>query len=102
MIGYVLICSKKDVISRLEVKKWLRKNKIENLIITGIFGDACVNATINGGFSKGYNIVILKDLIETTDQKHRQNLQRLLKNTNWPVLFGSTITSKQFFKKINL
>ncbi len=91
-----------DAFSNPKLDKWLKKNKIENLIITGIFGDACVNATISGGFSKGYHFVILKDLIETSDQKDRQDLQKLLKRTNWPVLFGSTITSKQFLKKTNL
>jgi nicotinamidase-related amidase len=66
-------------------------------IPAGVFGDGCVHSTIQGGFSAGYNFVILKDLIETTDDKTRQKLQKLLKEYTWPVMFGETINSKKFF-----
>lgn len=75
------------------------KNK-KYLIITGIFGDGCVNSTIQGGFSKGHNFIILKDLIETTDIKIRQKFQKMLKEYAWPIMFGKTINSDNFSKYV--
>jgi len=62
--------------------------------VSGVFSDGCVDATVKGGFSKGYNFLILKDLVETTDVKIRQDLQKLLKEYTWPAMFGKTIESK--------
>jgi len=89
-----------DGFSNPKLDKILKKNKIKYLIITGIFGDACVHSTVQGGFSKGYNLVFLKDLIETADRKEKQELQKLLKKYAWPKMFGKTINSKEFFTKV--
>lgn len=89
-----------DAFSNPALHKILKKRKIKNIIITGVLGDGCVNATIQGGFSRGYNFIILKDLIETMDNKDRQKLQSLLKKYTWPLLYGKTITSRQFLKSI--
>jgi len=51
-----------DVFTSPELNRYLKKKKIKYLIVTGIFGDGCVDASIKGGFSKGYNFIILKDL----------------------------------------
>tara|TARA_Y100000034_G_C6907867_1_gene421892 strand:- start:5387 stop:6001 length:615 start_codon:yes stop_codon:yes gene_type:complete len=86
-----------DAFTNPKLNKLLKKQKIKHVIITGIFGDGCVHSTIQGGFSAGYNFIILKDLIETTDVKIRQRLQKLLKEYTWPTMFGKTINSKYFF-----
>jgi len=52
---------------------------IQYVIVAGVFGDGCVMASICGGFSKGYHLIIAKDLIETTDDEARQMLQQHLK-----------------------
>ncbi len=65
------------------------------VIVTGIFGDGCVMASICGGFSKGYNLIIAKDLVETTDDEARQALQQLLKQRVWPLMYGTTISSQE-------
>lgn len=70
------------------------------MVITGIFGDGCVHSTIQGGFSRGYNFIIIKDLIETSDVKVRQKLQKLLKEYTWPIMFGELIDSSDFLKFI--
>jgi nicotinamidase-related amidase len=70
---------------------------VKYCVITGVFGDGCVNSTLQGGFSDGYNLIILKDLIETSDVKTRQKLQKLLKDYTRPVMFGKTINSECFF-----
>lgn len=87
-----------DAFTSKELTKILQKLNKKYLLISGIFGDGCVNATIDGAFSKGHNLIILKDLIETTDVEIRQNLQELLKKYTWPVMYGKTINSKDFFK----
>jgi len=87
-----------DAFVNPDFKKYLKENQIHYLIIAGIFGDGCVLATICGGFSRGYNFVILKDLIETTDASNRQALQKILKKYTWPIMYGKTITSKEFLK----
>ncbi len=89
-----------DAFANLKLNKFLKKHKIKYIIVTGVFGDGCVDSSIKGGFSAGYNFVILKDLIETSDVKIRQDLQKLLKKYTWPIMFGKTINSKDFFKLI--
>ncbi len=89
-----------DAFANPELDKLLKKKGIKNLVVTGVFGDGCVHATIQGGFSKGYNFTILKDLVETTDKKVRQDLQKLLKKYTWPIMFGKTISSSVFLKNI--
>jgi nicotinamidase-related amidase len=85
-----------DAFSSKKLNSILKKLDKKYLLITGVFGDGCVNATINGAFSKGHNLIILKDLIETTDIKIRQDLQKLLKQYTWPIMYGKTINSKDF------
>ena len=86
-----------DAFTNKKLDNILRKHKIRYVVVTGIFADGCVHSTIQGGFSAGYNFIILKDLIETTDIEIRQRLQNMLKDYTWPVLFGKTINSKEFF-----
>ena len=65
------------------------------MIVAGIFGDGCVMASICGGFSKGYELIIAKDLIETTDDDTRQSIQQHLKQRVWPLMYGTTIESQR-------
>lgn len=87
-----------DAFVNPELDRRLKEKGIKYLIITGIFTDGCVLATINGGFSKRYNLVILKDLVETTDSLTRQKLSELLKEYTFPNLYGKTITSEEFLQ----
>ncbi|MFH1471424.1 MAG: isochorismatase family cysteine hydrolase [Nanoarchaeota archaeon] len=88
-----------DAFTNPELDRLLKKRQIRYLIVAGVFGDGCVHSTIQSGFSKGYNFIILKDLIETTNVKIRQNLQKLLKSYTWPVMFGKTISSEEFLNR---
>lgn len=90
-----------DAFTNPELDKILKERKIKYLIVTGVYGDGCVHSTIQSGFSKGYNLLMLKDLIETTDDNTRQKLQSLLKRYTWPVMFGKTIGSKELFGFLN-
>lgn len=85
-----------DTFSNPEFDKVLKENGIKYLVMTGFFTDGCVLATVSGGFSRGYNFVLIKDLIETTDVERRQKLSELLKDYTFPALYGKTLTSEEF------
>lgn len=78
------------------LNKELIKRKIRYIVVAGVFTDGCVLSTIVSGFSMGFNFVILKDLTETTDVKIRQNLQSILKKWTFPMMYGKTISAKEF------
>lgn len=90
-----------DAFVNPNLDKLLKKKKIQYLIPTGVLGDGCVHATIQGGFSKGYNFIIPKDLVETTDLIIRQKIIKLMRNFYWPMLYGKTINSKDIFDYIS-
>lgn len=87
-----------DTFSNPEFDKILKQNRIQYVVITGVFTDGCVLATVTGGFSRGYNFVILKDLMETTDKKIRRELSQYLIDYTFPVLYGKTINSLEFLE----
>lgn len=89
-----------DAFSNTELITLLEKNAIQYVVVAGIFTDGCVLATIVSGFSKGYNFVILKDLVETTDSETRQYIQQLLLEYTFPVMYGKTITSLEFLNSL--
>lgn len=79
----------------------LENMHVRYVIVAGIFGDGCVMASICGGFSRGYHLVIAKDLIETTDDDGRQMLQQELKNITWPLMYGTTVDSQQILSALS-
>ncbi|MFH1392191.1 MAG: isochorismatase family protein [bacterium] len=88
-----------DVFTNKKLQGLAKEKRIRYFIITGIFGDGCVMASICGGFSQGFNFVILEDLIETTDVKIRQRLLQSLKEFTWPFMYGKTMDSKKFLSQ---
>jgi len=86
--------------SNPNLDKVLKKHNIKYLIITGIVSDGCVDATIKEGFSHGYNLIILKDLVEAFDRIDRQQIQKHFKEFIWPKMYGEVIDSDEFIKKI--
>jgi|WetSurMetagenome_2_1015567.scaffolds.fasta_scaffold45411_4 nicotinamidase-related amidase len=89
-----------DVFTNQKLLQELKDRKIRYIIITGIFTDGCVLSSVISGFSKGFNFVILKDLIETTDSEERQQLQKLLISFTFPRMYGKTITSGELMKNL--
>ena len=89
-----------DTFADGKLTKDLKDRGIRYLIMTGIFTDGCVLASIVGGFSQGFNFVILKDLIETTDLPIRQQIQKLLVEYTFPNLYGKTITSSELLNSL--
>jgi nicotinamidase-related amidase len=84
-----------DAFTNEDLVHTLEEMRIRYVIVAGLFGDGCVMASICGGFSKGYHLIIAKDLIETTDDEARQRLQQYLKERTWPLMYGATVESRQ-------
>lgn len=98
----IFIKNTMDTFADGKLTKDLKDRGIRYLIMTGIFTDGCVLASIVGGFSQGFNFVILKDLVETTDLPIRQELQKNLIEYTFPNLYGKTINSSDLFEDNNL
>jgi nicotinamidase-related amidase len=84
-----------DAFTNRDLVEALEDLHIRYVLIAGVFGDGCVMASICGGFSMGYHMLMLKDLIETTDDKDRQAFQRYLKQRMWPLMYGTTVESQE-------
>ncbi|MBI2033086.1 MAG: cysteine hydrolase [Candidatus Levybacteria bacterium] len=94
----VIAKSSYDAFSQTDLDEYLQKRNIKYLIVTGVFTDGCVMATIINGFAKGYNFVVLKDLIETTDDPERKEIQKYFINRTFPIMYGRTLTSSDFLQ----
>ena len=86
-----------DAFTNKELLSVLKERKIQYIVTAGVFTDGCVLASVVSGFSKGFNFVILKDLVETSDIDIRQKLQKLLIDYTFPAMYGKTLGSKDFF-----
>lgn len=89
-----------DVFTNEDLLNKLKEKGIKYIVVAGIFSDGCVLSSVISGFAKGFNFVILKDLIETTDDEKRQELQQLLIEFTFPKMYGKTITSKEFLEEL--
>lgn len=97
---YVIAKNTYDTFTNEDLLKKLKEKGIRYIVVTGIFSDGCVLASVVSGFSKGFNFVILKDLIETTDDETRQKLQKLLIEFTFPKMYGKTITSDELLRDL--
>jgi len=95
---YVLDKNTYDAFTNKNLEKILHKLKVKTIIIAGIFADGCVNSTIINGFSKGYNFIILEDLVETTDRQERQKIKNLLIKYTWKQMYGKIEKSQNLLK----
>ena len=50
------------------LEKHLRENRIETLIVAGFTTNVCVDATVRSAFSKGFHIMLVKELVATIKQ----------------------------------
>jgi nicotinamidase-related amidase len=88
-----------DALTNPDLIKWLEGREIKYLVITGVFTDGCVLATVVGGFSKGYNIIVLRDLCETTDVPIRQLIQEKMFEFTFPYMFARVVNSADLLER---
>ena len=53
------------------LEKWLKKNRITTLILTGWASDACVDSAARTGFYDGFNIIAISDCLASLGSKKR-------------------------------
>ena len=82
-----------DCFASSELIDYLGQRGITDLVVCGVFTDGCVLSTIASGFSKGYNFIIPRDLVETTDLPIRQNMQKILLDYTFPIQYGKVVDS---------
>ena len=65
--------------------------KTNSYLISGIYADGCVNATIIDGWSKGYFNYIISDLVESMDTPIKQDQKKALLTEWWPLMYGHVV-----------
>lgn len=90
-----------DAFTNPELVQALRAAQVRYVIVTGVFGDGCVLATVCGGFSRGFHLIIAEDLVETTDDKERQAIQKYLKQRTWPLMYGMVVESRDILTALS-
>ncbi len=83
-----------------QLQKLFRKHRWDTYLLSGVFAEACVNATLIDGFAKGLFTIILSDLVETMDDEEQQAHKRHLITHQWPLMYGHVMTSSEFLKKL--
>lgn len=71
---------------------------VDNYLVSGVYSDGCVNATIIEGWSKGYFTYIISDLVEAMDSERKQNQKTQLLSYGWPLMYGHVIQSEDIYK----
>jgi len=97
----VVVKNSYDVFTNIDFVNMLEELHIRYIIVAGVFGDGCVMASICGGFAKGYSMIIVNDLIETTDDEDRQAFQQYLKQRMWPLMYGRAVKSQELLAEFS-
>lgn len=84
----------------VRLQKLFRSHRWDTYLLSGVFAEACVNATVIDGFTRGLFTIILSDLVETMDDKEQQAHREHLITHQWPLMYGHVMTSSEFLKKL--
>ena len=82
-----------------QLDSYLRNQKIEQLVISGIYSTGCVNATICEAFHLGYKLMIIEDCVETFDSEDKQIYQHNLL-TDWSYMYGKVVKLSAFMRGV--
>jgi nicotinamidase-related amidase len=82
------------------LQKLFRKHRWDTYLLSGVFAEACVNATLIDSFTKGLFTIILSDLVESMDDDEQQAHKKHLITHQWPLMYGHVMTSSEFLKKL--
>jgi len=81
------------------LQELFRIRRWDTYLLSGVFAEACVNATLIDGFTRGLFTIILSDLVETMDDEEQQTHREHLLTHQWPLMYGHVMTSGEFLKK---
>jgi len=92
----IIIKHTNDGFFNTKLNSFLKKNKIKNLLITGITTSVCVDTTARGGVVRGYSVAMVEDCIAAEDlELHRVTLR------NFKTHFGNVFNSDVIIKKLS-
>jgi nicotinamidase-related amidase len=74
----------------------LHKNKIENIVLTGITTDVCVHTTMREANDRGFECVLLADCCAATDMGNHDAALHMIHMQNG--VFGAVSSSKAFLE----
>lgn len=77
-----------DAFSSPELDAYLRENQVDQLLITGLDGAYCVNATAKGALNRGYKVTLFQDGIATESSKSIEELARIWREAGAQVKTG--------------
>jgi len=66
--------NRSDAFSTPELDAYLRENHVDQILITGLDGAYCVNATARGALNRGYKVTLFQDGIATESSKSIEKL----------------------------
>lgn len=73
----------KPYVEESDLNSILRKNKIQNLVLTGIHKDACVLRTAKGAKERGYSLMLSKDITDDGNSEYYDSEKWYSQNTNY-------------------
>lgn len=86
-----------DAFSNPELHSFLQKRNIKNVLITGVDTEVCVLSTISSAFSKGYTVIVVKELVATEKGKSDMH-EMILKIVNQ--YYGYVVEAQDLINKL--
>jgi len=84
----------------VHIQKLFREHRWDTYLLSGVFAEGCVNATLIDGFTRGLFTIILSDLVETMDDEEQQTCKKHLVTHQWPLMYGHVMTTNEFLRKL--
>lgn len=81
--------NRSDAFSTPGLDAYLRENHVDRLLITGLDGAYCVNATARGALNRGYQVTLFQDGIATESGKSMEKLAQGWREAGAQVITGT-------------
>ncbi len=83
----IIIKKRFSAFYKTRLDSYLKRKKIDSLIILGIFTHSCIRQTTIDAYQRDFNIILAKECIDSWDEKHhRITLDYLNKGLMIPIL----------------
>ena len=71
MEGEYFSKNKADAFSNPDLATYLSQQKINELIVTGVFVEGCVSATVNGALARNFKVIVVDDAVGGATNKSK-------------------------------
>lgn len=68
----IIIKKRFSAFYKTKLDSYLKKKKINSLIISGIFTHSCIRQTTIDAYQRNFNIILAKECIDSWDKKHHK------------------------------